>query len=231
MTDSPLLYTKFNEIVHTNNLSNKKFFFGCTIKNDFFKKNNVRKILVKNQINTILNSYKMIISIHCKQIFPKELVNNIPCINVHPGYNPDNRGYFPQDISIINDTNIGATIHIMDEKLDHGSIIDREKVNKYIWDTSETLYKRIVKSEINLINKNLKSIIDGSYSSKKIKRKGHLFLKSDFNDICKIDLNETGSFLKFYNRLRALSHENYKNAYFLDENGEKVFLKIEITKE
>ncbi len=230
MTDSQLLYTKFNEIIHTKNLPSKEFIFGCTIETDFFKKKNVKKILVNDQVDTILNSYEIIISLHCKQFFSKELVNNIVCINIHPGYNPDNRGFYPQVFSIINDTNIGSTIHIMDEKLDHGSIIDREKVNKYIWDTSETLYKRVVNSEINLINKNLKSILNGSYSLKKIKRKGHLFLKSDFDEICKIDLNETGSFLKFYNRLRALSHENYKNAYFLDENGEKVFLKIEITK-
>lgn len=32
-------------------------------------------------------------------------------------------------------------------------------------------------------------------------------------------------------KLRALSHGNYKNAYFISSNGEKVFLKLDVEKE
>ena len=49
-----------------------------------------------------MRHYKVGISAHCKQIFPAKLVENVRCYNIHPGYNPYNRGWFPQVFSIIN---------------------------------------------------------------------------------------------------------------------------------
>ena len=78
----------------------------------------------KQALSCITNNYNLIISLHCKQIFPSNLVKSITCINIHPGYNPYNRGWFPQVFSIINSKPIGATIHVMDENIDHGPIIE-----------------------------------------------------------------------------------------------------------
>ena len=80
-------------------------------------------------IDYLISEYKLIISAHCKKIFPKKLVESTRCINIHPGYNPYNRGWFPQVFSILNKLPLGATIHEMDEGLDSGDIISQEKVS------------------------------------------------------------------------------------------------------
>ena len=53
----------------------------------------------------------------------------------------------------------------------------------------------------------------------------------DFNKLCVIDLDEKVTMKEAIDKLRALSHGNYKNAYFISSNGEKVFLKLDVEKE
>ena len=187
---------------------------------------------VKQDIDYILANFDLVISVHCFQYFPKELLNQIRCINVHPGYNPVNRGWFPQVFSIVHDLPIGATIHEIDQKLDHGAIIARKLVTKYNWDTSLDLYNRVLEAEIELLNEHFDEIIDNSYIKTNPENEGNIFYKKDFNDLCKIDLAQTGTFKQFYDKLRALSHAEYKNAYFVDkDSGKKIFIKLEIDPE
>lgn len=183
-------------------------------------------------ITVLIKQYDIIFSIHCKQLFPEKLVNTVKCINIHPGYNPINRGWYPQIFSIVHNLPIGATIHEMDKELDNGNIIDRAYVEKEITDTSETLYNKILEKEIYLLKKNLKNILNQTYQTVTPENKGNLFLKKDFNQLCEIDLNEKNTMLYFINKLRALSHGNLKNAYFIDPTtGKKIFITIRLEKE
>jgi dTDP-4-amino-4,6-dideoxyglucose formyltransferase len=195
-----------------------------------FKDSTNSTIDLKKNIQEIINRFELVISVHCLQYFPKELVQNVRCINVHPGYNPINRGWYPQVFSIIKDLPIGATIHEIDEKLDHGKIIARKIVDKYIWDTSLTIYERVLEAELELFVNNFDLIIDNTYDLIEPESEGNIFLKKDFDFLCQLDLEESGKFIDFYNKLRALSHSDYKNAFFIDkETGRKVYVKIEIT--
>jgi len=191
-----------------------------------------RKIDLREEIvlDKLIKTKDLIISIHCKQLFPAKLIEKINCINVHPGYNPVNRGWYPQVFAIINDFDIGATIHEIDDKLDNGNIICRSKVQKYIYDTSDTLYNRVVEEEIKILIENINSIVNNTYKTFKPEDQGNLYLKKDFNDLCYIDMEQKGTFREFYDRLRALSHSPFQNGYFLDQNNEKIFMNIEITK-
>ena len=63
----------------------------------------------------------------------------------------------------INKKPIGATIHEMDEYIDHGPIICQEKIEILPNDTSSTLYYRIQQLEIKLFKKHIESIIKGNY--------------------------------------------------------------------
>ena len=185
-----------------------------------------------HDINHILNNYDLIISIHCKQIFPSKIINNIKCINVHPGYNPINRGWYPQVFAIHKNLLVGATIHEIDNQLDHGNIIARAFVEKEITDTSETLYNKIVKKEIELLNMSLESIIENNYQSFKPENEGELYLKKDFRDLCELNLNERSTTTQFINRLRALTHGEFKNAFFIDPStGKKIYVSINLSSE
>lgn len=185
---------------------------------------------VKADCEYIISNFNLVISAHCLQFFPKRLVDSVRCVNVHPGFNPINRGWYPQVFSIIHKLPIGATIHEMDSKLDNGAIIVRSFIEKYAWDTSITLYNRILDKEMELFEANFKEIIFGGYRPIQPESVGNLFHKKDFENLCKIDLNEQGNMGDLINKLRALSHGHYKNAYFIDELGNKVFAKIELEK-
>ncbi|SMP07397.1 dTDP-4-amino-4,6-dideoxyglucose formyltransferase [Chryseobacterium profundimaris] len=186
----------------------------------------------ENDVNFIIEHYDLILSIHCKQLFPGTLIEKIKCINIHPGYNPINRGWYPQVFSIQNNLPIGATIHEIDGELDHGPIIDRDFVKKNSYDTSGSLYDKILEKEIELFKKNIDSILNNTYKTFLPENEGNVFLKKDFNKLCKIDLQEETTAGKFIDKLRALSHKNFDNAYYIDsENGEKIFISLLIKRQ
>lgn len=183
----------------------------------------------KITVEEIVKKFDLVISAHCKQLFPDILVKGVKCINVHPGYNPLNRGWYPQVFAIINNEVIGATIHEIDTELDNGPIIARKLVEKSISDTSLSLYQKVVNAEIELFEEYIGLIIGGTYPVIQPETKGKLYLKKDFNNLCKIDMDSEGTFLQFYNHLRALSHGEFKNAYFIDPvSKKKIFLSLNV---
>lgn len=236
VSDNLYLCKEFIEIIENNNFSNCTFSFATSpFSNieDFNSSTNITfKVLnLKNKesIAYILRNFDLVFSIHCKQLFPDKLVQNMKCINIHPGYNPINRGWYPQVFAIINNTSIGATIHEIDTKIDHGPIIDRRLVDTFVTDTSEILYKRILDAEIQLLKDNLHTIIDGSYSTFLPEADGELKLKKDFKDLCQLDLAEKMTTLEFINLLRALTHGKFKNAFFIDPITQgKVYISVNL---
>ena len=206
-----------------------EIFKSKNIKCDLFESKDLN---FKNSlfIDYLISEYELIISAHCKKIFPKKLVESTRCINLHPGYNPYNRGWFPQVFSILNKLPLGATIHEMDEGLDSGDIIFQEEVPIGSSDDSLSLYNKVLQKEINLFQNNFDEIIKGSYKKIKPKSNGNLNLKQDFNNLCKLDLNSIGTMGEHIDLLRALSHGDFENAYFLDEENNQIKVKIELKK-
>lgn len=59
------------------------------------------------------------------------------------------------------------------------------------------------------------------------KEEGEEKLKKDFNNLLHIDLQEKGIFKNLIDRLRALTHGNFDNAFFTDpDTGRKIFLRL-----
>ncbi len=230
ITDNLFIYENFKTI--TAELGMIDFFsYRYSITNSAFKKKfsestDFKPIDIKKEI---LDSeeYDLLISAHSKQLFPAELVRKIKCINIHPGLNPNNRGWFPQVFSILNGLPLGATIHEIDELIDHGPIIAQKEVEVYPWDTSLTAYNRVLETEIELLKGNIEKIISGDYKAVPPEREGNLNLKKDFDNLCRLNLDEVGRFEDFLNRLRALTHGEYKNAFFI-KGDKKVFVKLDL---
>lgn len=190
----------------------------------------IGELSVRKQISDIAANYDLVISIHCKQLFPIELVNRVRCINVHPGLNPYNRGWYPQVFSMLNGLPSGVTIHEIDAELDHGPIIVQQAYQIQSWDTSGSAYKKIMAIERALVLEHFVSIRDHTYNATPPTEPGNLNYKKDFDALREIDLNAHGTFGEFINRLRALTHDNFNNAYFIDSDGNKVFVKISLEK-
>lgn len=238
ISDNQELLTRFSEIITKKNSFIKHAelsfeyafsFRNKSLKEKYVNENWIRSINVKQELTALIDNYELIISLHCKQIFPAELVEKVRCINIHPGLNPHNRGWFPQVFSILNGLPCGATIHEIDKDLDHGPVICQKEVKLESWDTSFTIYNKILDAEMDILFENFEEIILGTYETFQVEE-GNINLKSDFDDLCEIDLSNVDSFLNHINKLRALTHGNYANAFFKDIDGNKVFLKIELTK-
>jgi hypothetical protein len=179
-------------------------------------------------IEKILKEYDLLFSLHCKQIFPKRLVENVCCVNFHPGFNPYNRGWFPQAFSIINGLPIGSTVHLMDADVDHGEIIAQKRVEVAIKDTSLEVYRKIIQAEKELMHNNIFNIIEGVFNTTLPSEEGNYNGIKDYRDICELRLSEVGTLGEHLAKLRATTHGGFKNAYFIDVDGKKYFVRIAI---
>jgi len=236
LSDNKTLLFKFVDLTKQNKFDRYIFNYAFSFNNKQFLKifaNSewIRPINIKKEINYISENYYLVFSIHSKQLFPKELVNSVKCINVHPGLNPYNRGWFPQVFSIINKLPFGATIHEIDEFLDHGLIIAQKQVKIEQWDTSLSAYNKVINAEMDLLKDSLINILELNYKAKQPKNEGNINFKKDFDNLCKIDLENKDTFRNHIDKLRALSHGNYKNAFFYDKDGNKITISVNIENE
>jgi methionyl-tRNA formyltransferase len=195
---------------------------------DKLKKLDMSIIDMKNadNVDSIIANYDLVISAHCKQIFPENLVNGVRCINIHPGLNPHNRGWYPQVFSIINKKPIGCTIHLMDAEIDHGDVIYQKEVDVNSWDTSLDVYNRVVDAEKELINRHLHDLVSGNYELNNLKDDGNYNGIKDFNKLLNLELSSNGTLGEHIDLLRALTHGNFNNAFFIDNRGNKVFVRL-----
>jgi len=181
-------------------------------------------------IKDIIECYDLVFSVHCKQIFPKALVEGVRCINFHPGFNPFNRGWYPQAFSILNGLPAGATVHVMDESIDHGAIIGQKPVTVGAGETSLDVYNKVIEAEKELMNEYLPRILSGQYELFKPLVEGNYNSINDHRELCALDLEDMSSLRDHINLLRATSHGDFKNAYFYDELGDKYFIKVVLEK-
>ena len=206
-------------------------FFYSPQNRAFSPRENFRPLRLKEQTPDFYDRYDLFLSLHSKQLFPDALVENHLCINVHPGLNPHNRGWFPQVFSILNGLPAGVTIHKMDTELDHGPILWQEELPIYPQDTSKDVYDRILAKELELLDRHLEDILTGNYTLTPMAEEGNINYKADFDALCPIDLNEPATYGQVIDRLRALTHAPYQNAYFIDKDGKKVYVGITLRKE
>jgi methionyl-tRNA formyltransferase len=182
----------------------------------------------RQNLPEILQQYTTVFSIHCRQVFPKELVHNVLCVNLHPGFNPANRGWYPHVFSIAKGMPAGATLHIMDEYVDHGPIIDQIEVPVEAWETSYEVYEKIQEAEVALFQKHFASIVERRFVAKPMEHEGNVNLKRDFQALCQLDLRHVGTLKEHLDLLRALTHGHHRNAYFVNPLGRKTYVSIKL---
>ncbi len=187
---------------------------------------------MKAKAAEVSEKYDLIISYHCRQLFPKEVIRKVRCINIHPGFNPYNRGWYPGVFSIANGLPAGATIHEIDEKIDNGPIIAQKQIEIRPEDTSGTVYPKIIQAEYDLLEQWFLKIITGDCETFLPKEKGNLNNKKDYYALQKLDLDERLTMRECIDKLRALTHPPYLNAYFIDpETGDKLFISVNLKRE
>ena len=118
-----------------------------------------------------ITNYKpdLIICAAYGQIIPKEILE-IPkfgCLNIHPSLLPKYRGPSPIQTAILNgDEETGATIILMDEKLDHGKIISSSKYQVASNIYYKELEKELAKLSIKLLIETIPKWVNGEIKPK-----------------------------------------------------------------
>ncbi len=113
------------------------------------------KLLKKNNIQLIcLAGFMKVLS----KNFVKSFKNKI--INIHPSLLPKYKGLNTHERAIKNrDRFSGCTVHYVNQNLDSGKIILKQKVKLYKSDTPEQLAKRILKVENKLYPRAINKVI------------------------------------------------------------------------
>lgn len=138
----------------------------------------VKKVALENNIPVfqpikIKNDYEkltegkidLIVTCAYGQIIPKEVLNlpKYGCVNVHASILPKYRGSAPIQWAIINgDKETGVTIMYMDEGMDTGDIISISKMAITSDDNVGTMHDKLSILGAQALEKELKSIFDGS---------------------------------------------------------------------
>ena len=98
------------------------------------------------------------------KILPKEIIHlpRLGAIGVHPSLLPKYRGPTPIQTAILNgEKETGATVFLMDEKVDHGPVLRNEKLEIRDEDNYGSLLKRLAELSANLLIKTLPQYLKG----------------------------------------------------------------------
>lgn len=237
ITDNQFIYEQFLILLEEPRYEKESFDFFSSPGNPLCpaKETDGRprtgQVDLKQATDDFFGRYDLFLSLHCKQLFPQALVDSRRCINVHPGFNPYNRGWYPQVFGILNQYPVGVTIHEIDGQLDHGPIILQRQVPVYSWDTSLDVYTRIQQLEVELLKEYLPVLLSGDYRTFQPDTEGNVNLERDFKKLCRLDPDQTLTWREAIDFLRAMTFQGYRNAYFYDKEGNKVFVEIHLEKE
>ncbi len=173
------------------------------------------------------------ISIFFDYILKKEFLSCFPsgCINVHPSFLPYNRGQYPNVWSIVEGTPSGVTIHYINEGIDTGDILSQEQVPVQLFDTGESLYRKLESASIDLFKKTWPLLKNGEIQCTPQEKAGGTYHRTrDVDGIDEIFLDQDYSARYLIDLLRARTFPPYRGAYLVHE-GKKVFIKIALEEE
>lgn len=168
-------------------------------------------------------------SINFGHMIEKQIISEFDCgiINLHTSFLPFNRGSATNVFSIVSPHPAGVSLHYIDEGIDSGDIIAQKKIQLYSTDTGESLYYRLQEEMLCLFKDELDSILSNSFSP--IPNNiggGSLNTSADMLALDEIKLDQLYSGKEILDLLRARTFSNHESAYFIDEEGKRVYVRV-----
>ncbi len=153
-------------------------------------------------------------------LFPRGVVN------LHPALLPYNRGQYPNVWSIIEGTPSGTTLHYIDPGIDTGDLIAQRRVEAEPVDTGETLYRKLERASLSLIQDTWPSLKAGTAPRKpQTGEKGTYHRTRDVDGVDEIHPDRMYSGKELLDVIRARTFPPYKGAY-IRVGGRKVYLRL-----
>ena len=155
-------------------------------------------------------------------IVKDDIINNYPCICLHPSPLPKYRGGSPLQHQIINgETESAVTLFLMDGGIDTGDIIFQKKFS--ILGDLKDIYSRI--SNIGALA--IIDIINNGYqTATKQNENEATFYKRRKPEMSEINVDDFENYtsLELHNKIRSLQ-DPYPNSFIRCKDGTKLFIK------
>ena len=163
---------------------------------------------------------KIIFFIGWSWIVEQDIIDNYPCICLHPSPLPKYRGGSPIQNQIMNGEKESAvTLFEMDEGLDTGDILYQESFS--LDGDLKDIFKRIKDVGVNGIC----SILEGNIKTVKQNEEEATTYKRRTKDMSEIKIDDIENYTaeELYDKVRSLQYP-YPNADIKCKNGEKLFI-------
>jgi len=174
----------------------------------------------------------VICSFWSSYIFTKEIIDMIPLgiINLHNSLLPWARGSAANIFTILENCPAGVSLHYISEHIDKGNIIDQTEVPCASWDSGKTYFHKQLNAMTKLFKKNWPTLRENKIEGQSQKGKGSFHYHYEANALREIKLDQSYSGRELINLLRAFSFTPYDGCYFVDENGDKINLHLELNR-
>ena len=159
----------------------------------------------------------IVISVMYDKIIKPKYVNNKICFNFHPGVLPEYRGSGAFSWVILNkEKKVGITLHLMDEGIDTGEVIEIREFLISKEDTAHSLFLRGEKVIYKMFKDWYKDLVRGDYISvPQDLSLGKTYYRKDLQKV----KNLTDYAKAFY-------FPGKECAYYYNEDLEKIYLKF-----
>lgn len=150
-------------------------------------------------------------------------------VNTHPSLLPYNRGKHPNFWALLEQCPFGVSLHVVDEGIDCGGIVDQKNIS-YTWeDNAETLYLRAIAEMKELFTDNYPRLRENSFTTmSQDLSQGSFHFSSELEPASRIELDKPTTARQLLNLLRARTFMGHPACSFLDD-GVKYEVRIEIT--
>jgi len=158
------------------------------------------------------------------KIMPKALVD-MPekgTLNVHPSLLPRWRGASPIESQILNDEKeCGLTLMLMDEKMDHGPILDQEVVEVPYWPMKGSELRKLLAQRGGiLLGELIPEWLEGNIIPQEQDHTLATFSKKITKNNGLISLDDD----PYKNLLKIRAYDIWPRAYYIDENKKRVIV-------
>ncbi len=172
------------------------------------------------------------VSAYFGYILRREFLSLFPLgvLNLHPAYLPYNRGSYPNVWSIVEGTPAGVSLHFVDEGIDTGDLVARERVEVDVTDTGETLYRKLEVAAVSLFQKTWPLIRAGSaprIPQAALPEHGTTHRRADVVKIDHINLDGMYRARDLIDVLRARTFPPHRGAFVVVE-GRRIYLSLQL---
>lgn len=169
-----------------------------------------------HELTDVMEDCDIFFSIFYNKLISQEfIVSRKKCFNFHGGLLPEYRGSGTINFAIINgEKETGVTLHEIDDKIDHGSVIAAEKIPILENDTAQTIYEKMESLIFEMFKKWFIPLINLEY---KAVPQDH----SQAKLYTRADLQKAKDVTPF---ARAYTFYDKEKAFYINRKGQKIYL-------